>query len=341
MGTIVVLSDLSRSLPGWEEARSIITGAGHEFVDLGSVPPGAIPYDALSRADAWLVGFNQITRELMASAPNLIAIARPGVGIDNVDVAAATDLGILVSNTPGSNADVVADHTFALMLVLIRDVFRLDGITRAGHGWNERPSPPQLAGRCLAIISTGNVGRAVATRARGFNMAIQAYDPEPDANWAAASGVRYLPFPEVLRGADVVSVHTPLLESTKAMIGANELALLAPGAILIAVSRGGVVDESALMDALRDGRLAGAGIDVFETEPCTSNPLFALPNVVVTPHVAGFSPEASRRARIMAARAIVGALAGRPAALVNDRVLSLPQCRLPSAQSPAVEAATP
>jgi D-3-phosphoglycerate dehydrogenase / 2-oxoglutarate reductase len=134
MSFVVVLSNISRSLPGWTEAGEILRAAGHDVFDPGAVPPAEIPADRLRGADAWLVGMNLITRDLIGSASRLRVIARPGVGVDNIDLTAATEFGVPVCNTPGSNADVVADHTLALMLVLTRDLFRLDALTRSGRG---------------------------------------------------------------------------------------------------------------------------------------------------------------------------------------------------------------
>ncbi len=327
---VVVVTNTSRTLEGWAEAMAILRAAGHEVLDPGPLGSAAPKREDLAEADGLLAGVNPIPRAVLEGAPRLRVVAKLGIGVDNVDLAAATELGIAVCNAPGSNAVAVADHTMALMLAVTRNLLRLDAKTRSGAGWvGGNAAPPQLTGKRLAIIGTGNVGKAVARRAvRGFDMVVTAYDPYPDAAFAAELGVTYRPFPDVLRGVDIVSVHAPLLEGTRSLIGAPELALLGPHAILITTARGGVVEEDALVAALKGGRLAGAGIDVFVTEPCTASPLFELPNTVLTPHVAGLSPESSRNSRLMTAENLVAALAGRPVRVVNAEVLSMPHCRV-------------
>ena len=319
---VVVLSDASRSLPGWDEARQILGEGGHEVIDPGPADQLAELPREMAVAEALLVGLNRVTPAVLDAAPRVRVVARPGVGVDNIDVAAATERGIVVCNTPGSNADSVADHTLAMVLALLRNLIAIDARTRAGNGWAERPPvEPQLTGKRVVVLGTGNVGRGVARRMRGFTDRISAYDPYPDEALAAEIGVVYGTFPEVLDGADVVTVHVPLTDETRAMIGADELARLKRGAILIAMSRGGVVDEAALAAALEEGQLGGAGLDVWAEEPCGDSPLFRLSNTVLTPHVAGFSPEAALRARAMTAENIVAALAGRPVNVVNPEVL--------------------
>lgn len=327
---ILVVTNTSRSLEGWAEAMAMLGAAGHDVFDPGPLGAAAPKREDLAAAEGLLTGVNPIPRAVLEAAPRLRVVAKLGIGVDNVDLAAATELGIVVCSCPGSNTVAVADHTLALMLALTRNVLRLDSKTRSGKGWvGGNAAPAQLTGKRLAIIGTGSVGKAVARRAvKGFDMVVTAYDPYPDAAFAAELGVIYQPFPDVLRGAEVVSVHAPLVDGTRNMIGARELSLLAPQAILITTARGGVVDEAALVAALKDGTLAGAGIDVFVTEPCTANLLFELPNTVLTPHVAGLSPESSRNSRLMTAENLIAALAGRPLRVVNTEVLSMPHCRV-------------
>lgn len=327
---IIVFSNTSRKLEGWAEAMAMLGAAGHEVFDPGPLGSAAPKGEDLAEADAVLTGVIPISRAALEAAPRLRVIAKLGIGVDNIDLAAATELGIVVCNTPGSNTVAVADHSMALMLAVTRNLLRLDAKVRSGGGWvGGNAAPPELTGKKLAIIGTGNVGKAVARRAvRGFDMVVTAYDPYPDSAFAAELGVNYLPFPDVLRGVDIVSVHAPLIEGTRGLIGARELALLGPHAILITTARGGVVDEDALIAALKGGRLAGAGIDVYVNEPCTASPLFELPNTVLTPHVAGLSPESSRNSRLMTAENLVAALAGRPMRVVNAKVLSMPHCRV-------------
>lgn len=321
---VVVLSDASRERGGWSEMRNVLEGAGHEVVDAGA--------DAFQRgyrldADGLVVGLNPVGGDTIRANQRLRVIAKPGSGVDNIDIAAATEAGILVCNTPGANAHSVADHVMAMLLALSRNLGPLDGEMRRGNWSDQLPPLVELAGKRIALIGTGHVGRAVARRAASFDMRMVAYDPLPDTEFALQSNVFYKPYPDVLENANVVSVHAPLNDQTRSMLGPLELRLLAPGAIVIAVSRGGVVSEIALADALRDGHLGGAGIDVWATEPCRQSPLFGLPNTVVTPHVAGNSVEASTRARIAVAENLLNAFAGRPTNVVNPEVLGTMRVR--------------
>ncbi len=328
---VVVLANLSRTLAGWEQAMAMLRDAGHEVVDPGpeqlAEPQAAV---WAKEADGLLVGLNPIGRAILEAARGVRVVAKPGIGVDNIDVAAATELGIAVCNTPGSNADAVADHTLALLLAVLRNLLDLDRRTRSGRGWERWPYVgAQLAGKTAAVIGLGQIGKAVARRmVLGFGMRALAYDLAPDPDWARELGVRYGALAEILPLADVVSVHVPLSESTWRLVGPRELALLRPHAVLVNTARGGVVDEAALAEALRHGKLAGAGVDVFEREPCERSPLFELDNVVLTPHIAGYSPEASVRSRLMTAENLIEAFAGRPRHLVNPRVTARPNYRL-------------
>ena len=326
---VTIVSNTSRKLAGWTEAFEIMRGAAHTVTDPGPVTTVEGAMALVQDADALFVGLNPITREVLEAAVRARVVARPGVGMDNVDAVAATELGILVCNTPGSNADSVADHTLGMVLGLIRKLPEQDLRTRTGKGWSDGPMvAPQLTGKRVAILGTGNVGRGVARRMRGFGVTLVGYDPLRDPAFAAEVGLAYLPFPEVLRGAHVVTVHVPLFKDTEGLLGAAELALLNPGAIVIAISRAGVVDETALLEALQSGHLGGAGVDVWATEPLLEHPLYGMPNTILSAHTAGFSPEAATRARVMAAESVVAALRGEPRNIFNPEVLKTPQARL-------------
>lgn len=331
MSKVVILANTSRTLAGWTEVLQKLASAGHTVMD-----PGCRDFDEnetaalLTDADAVLVGLNRLDSSVIAQTRRLKVISKPGVGVDNVDVEAATDAGIVVCNTPGSNADAVADHTIGLMIAVARNLVGLNEMVHTGKGWESWPfTGQQLAGRRIAVIGTGNIGRAVIKRAvAGFGMIALAYDLRQDAELVNTYGVRYGALDEILPLADFVSVHVPLTPATHHLIGARELSMLMPSAIVVNTSRGQVVDEAALANALRNGAIAGAGVDVFDREPCTRSQLFGLRNVVLTPHVAGFSPEASLRSRIMAAENIVNALAGCPRNVVNRLVLSSARLRI-------------
>jgi D-3-phosphoglycerate dehydrogenase / 2-oxoglutarate reductase len=330
MSNVLVFSNLSRTLPGWDEAMKMIREAGHEVFD-----PGEKDLDeeaAIARlrgANAVFVGLNRLTGRAIESAKRLIVIAKPGIGVDNIDVDTATREGILVCNTPGSNAQSVADHLFGLMIAVARRLPYLDGITKAGRGWESWPVVgAEISGKKLGVIGTGSIGKAVIRRAKGFDMDILAYDPLVDEDLVRTQSVRYLPLGDLLRDSDFVTVHVPLTHETRGLIGEVELSSMKKTACLFNTSRGGIVDEKALIDALRKGRIAGAGIDVFEQEPLEESELFGLGNVVLTPHVAGYSPEASYRSRIMSAENIINALRGIKPHVVNPEVLRSPGIRI-------------
>lgn len=324
MSKVVILSSVSRSLPGWDEAIGYLQDQGVEVADEGEGPfDDAQTVAALGAADAALVGTNPITGEHIARAGDrLRIIAKPGIGVDNIDVDAAGRRGIVVCNTPGSNAVTVAEHAFSLLLTLTRHTKELDHLTREGQGWN--PWPPlvgdELYGKTMGVVGLGHIGREMASRAHAFGMRVIGHDVAPAA-YTDQGTVRLVRLDELLSAAHVVSVHVPLVEGeTRGLIGRAALSAMQRGSYLLNTSRGGVVDEVALVAALREGRLAGAGIDVFAEEPMsTANALMSLPNVVLTPHVAGFSPEASARARITSAHQIVDMVSGKQVSGVVNR----------------------
>ena len=327
---VAIWSNLSRDLPGWSEALEIIRGAGHEILDPGSDDLSDEAAEVLAGAAAIVVGLNQVTKGALAHASEALVIAKPGIGVDNVDVAAATALGIAVCNTPGSNAEAVADHTFALALAVLRDLVRLNNLTRNGQGWDNWPHVGrQLGGGVIAVVGTGNIGQAVIRRAvRGFDMKALAFDLRPNHELEREYRVRYGRLDDVLPEADVVTVHVPLTDSTRNLIGAAELSLLKPTAVLVNTSRGGVVDEAALATALAAGKLSGAGVDVFDQEPSTDSSLYRCENAILTPHIAGYSPQASLKSRLMTAENVVAALANSPRNVVNPDVLGARWSRL-------------
>ena len=322
MAKVVAIRSIDWTTAGWDEAIAVLEGAGHEVhaIDAGE---GAPELATLARdAVALLVEITPVPGEVIECAPQLRVIGKGGAGVDSIDVAAATKRGVLVCNTPGSNSVSVAEHTFALLLALTRRLRCLDAATRAGRGWD--PWPPavgeQLAGRQLGVVGTGHTGQAVIRRARAFDLDIVAYDTRPDLE-LAAQGVRYVPLDELLATSDVVTLHVPLTPRTDGLIDRAALERMPRGSYLINVSRGRVVDEDALLGALEAGRLAGAALDVFATEPARDHPLFANERVVVTPHAAGLSHAAIAAARTESARNIVTVLdGGSPTSVVNPEV---------------------
>ena len=256
-------------------------------------------------------GMGAFTRRLFEAAPRLRIVARHGAGYDNIDLEAARDHHVIVTNTPDATTASVAEHTLALLLAVARRVALADRGMRSGD-WEvrERCTGTDLCGRTLGVIGYGRIGRRVAALCHGLGMEIVYHDVRPlpaDPQLPARS----LPLDELLSTADAVTLHVSLDPSSRHLIGRRELALLKPGAILINASRGPVVDEAALLEALRAGRLGGVGLDVFEEEPVRGvHPLCAFDNVVLTPHIASQTPETRRRMAMDAAEEVLAVLAG-------------------------------
>jgi D-3-phosphoglycerate dehydrogenase len=266
---------------------------------------------ALADADAVIVrSATTIDAEALAAAPSLKVVARAGIGLDNVDVPAATKAGVMVVNAPQSNVISAAEHAVALLLAVARRVPAADASLKNGAWQRSRFTGVELAGKTAGVVGLGRIGVLVAQRLSAFGMRLVAYDPYVPAGRAAQMGVRLLPLDDVLREADVVTIHLPKTKETAGLIGERELALLKPTAILVNAARGGLVDEHALAQALKEGRLGGAGVDVFATEPCTDSPLFAFDNVVVTPHLGASTVEAQDKAGTAVARSVKLALSG-------------------------------
>jgi D-3-phosphoglycerate dehydrogenase / 2-oxoglutarate reductase len=276
--------------------------------------------ELLQDVDAAIVSSLPLTEHVLAHAGQLKVVAIRGVGYDSVDIPAATARGIPVIVAPGFTASV-ADYTFALMLAVTRQVARADRSVRAGR-WEVLVST-NICGKTLGIVGLGRIGKAVTRRARGFDMTVLATDLVQDEAFARQHGVTYLPLPELLQRADIVSINAPLNGQTRHLIDGQALRRMKPTAFLINTARGGLVDEQALAAALRQGRLAGAGLDVFNHEPLQHNPFAGLDNVVLSPHLAAYSREGLREAGVLAAEDVVAALEGkRPniAVVVNPEV---------------------
>ncbi|HEX7048871.1 MAG TPA: phosphoglycerate dehydrogenase, partial [Longimicrobiales bacterium] len=270
--------------------------------------------DELAQA---LIGFDavivrsatRITRESLALADRLRVIGRAGVGVDNIDVAAATEKGIAVLNAPSGNTISAAELAFALLLSLVRQVPAADRSMKTGEWDRKRFTGVELNGKTLGLVGAGRIGGAVASRARAFGMRVVAYDPYLSEERARSLEIELAPLDEVLARADVLSLHTPLTETTAGLIDAEALARLRPGAYLVNAARGGVVDEAALTEALTSGRLAGAALDVFEHEPLPADhPLRSLDNVVLTPHLGAATTEAQQNVAVEVAEAVRAAL---------------------------------
>jgi D-3-phosphoglycerate dehydrogenase len=267
---------------------------------------GADLADAIEGADAVLVrSATRITRESLAKAGNLKAIGRAGVGVDTIDVDAASEKGIPVLIAPGGNTISAAELTMALLLSLARKVPAADRSMRAGE-WDKKSfSGIELYGKTLGLVGAGRIGSQVAKRARAFGMTVVIYDPYLTKDRARELDAEAAALDDVLRRADVISVHVPLTDATKGLIGQAQFARMKKNALVLNVARGGVVDETALLDALQSKRIGGAAIDVFETEPLPADhPFRSLPNVVLTPHLGASTSEAQAKVAIEIAEVI-------------------------------------
>ncbi len=255
---------------------------------------------SLNEFDAAIVRSGvKITAESLQGNKKLRAIARAGVGTDNIDKNAATRLGVVVMNTPAGNTLSTAEHTFAMMLALSRAIAPANQ-SLCNHTWDRKSfMGTQLADKTLGIIGMGRIGREVAIRARAFEMRVLAYDPFLTEEQATKLGVtRINSVQEMLTKVDYLTVHTPLTTETKYLVGMKDLENLKPGIRLINCARGGIYEEAALVEGLKSGKIGGVALDVFETEPCTESPLFGMPNVVCTPHLGASTEEAQTQVAI-------------------------------------------
>ena len=266
---------------------------------------------ALAGAHAVLVrSATQIDAEAIAAAPALRVIARAGVGLDNVDVPAATARGVMVVNAPTSNIVSAAEQAVALLLACARNTAAASAALKAGEWRRSRYTGVEIAGKTVGVVGLGRIGVLFAQRMAAFGTKIIAYDPYVQPARAAHLGVRLVNLDELLAESDFISIHLPRTPETAGLIGARELAQVKPGVRIVNAARGGLVDEQALADALAEGRVAAAGIDVYTKEPCTSSPLFAFDNVVATPHLGASTTEAQDKAGLAVARSVKLALEG-------------------------------
>ncbi len=266
---------------------------------------------ALADADAVIIrSATTIDAEALAAAPKLRVVARAGVGLDNVDVEAATKAGVMVVNAPSSNIVSAAEHAVALLLSVARNVPQAAASLKAGQWKRSAFTGVELQDKVVGILGLGRIGVLVAQRLASFGMKVVAFDPYVPAARAAQLGVRLVSLDDLLAESDFITVHLPKNAETLGLIGDRELHLAKPGVRVVNAARGGIVDEHALALALKDGRVAGAGIDVYATEPCTDSPLFGFANVVATPHLGASTSEAQEKAGTQVARSVRLALAG-------------------------------
>ncbi|NOZ75653.1 MAG: phosphoglycerate dehydrogenase [FCB group bacterium] len=269
--------------------------------------------------EAIVAGEDWITVAVIHAAKNLIIISKVGIGLDRVDIPAATKRGIPVTNTPAANYQSVADLTFGLLISLARRIPESSGFLLSGT-WKPLIGT-ELWNKTIGIIGLGRIGKAVAKRARGFDMNILAYDLYQDHEFAIENDINYVAFDELLKNADFITIHVPGLKETKYLIGAREFGLMKSSVFIVNTARGGIVDEKALYIALKNGNIRGAGLDVYEKEPAMGNPLLELPNVVATPHMSSYSRESLARMCMSAAKNVITIINGKtPESLINPEI---------------------
>jgi D-3-phosphoglycerate dehydrogenase len=297
----------------------------HAEVDITTNLAAADLVGVVGGYDALLVrSRTRVTEEVLAAAGRLLVVGRVGTGVDNIDLAAATRRGIAVVNAPYGNTFSVAEHTIAMMLALARRIPQADAALRQGRWEKQRCEGVQVRGKVLGLAGLGRVGTAVARRALGLEMQVLAYDPFVTPDRASQVGVQWVPWEELLRRSDFLSLHLPDGEQTRGLLGARELALMKASACVINCARGRLVDEAALVRALREQEIGGAALDVFAEEPLScSSPLLQCNRVVLTPHLAGSTAEAQRDTAVEVARQVLDVLEGRvPRYPVNAPALS-------------------
>jgi len=263
----------------------------------------------VSDIDGIIIGIDELSAEIIEKANKLKVISKYGTGLDNIDINRATEKNITVTNTPTANVDAVADLTFGLILSLARRIPEADKKTKSGK-W-EKIIGKSVWEKTLGIIGLGKIGRQVVKRAQGFKMNVLVYDLVKDEKFAQIYNIKYVNLEELLQKSDYITIHIPLNDATRGMISYEELEKIKESAFLINTSRGGIVDEEALYNALRNNKLRGAALDVYNNEPPRKSPLKELDNVILTPHIAAYTEEAIENMSIQAAQNLIDVLEGR------------------------------
>ncbi|HEX9922284.1 MAG TPA: hydroxyacid dehydrogenase [Anaerolineae bacterium] len=314
----VLITDASIRPEGIEMLEAVAS-----LTVLQSYTPEAGIIEAAREADAILARAAVISEAVIQAAPKLKIVSRHGVGVDNVDVAACTRQGVLVSITGDANSEAVSEYAFGLLLAVARKVAQANAHIRAGQWNRDLFIGLELYGKVLGIIGLGRIGSRLGRHAAGFDMEALAYDPYVDANAAQAAGIALVDLETLLRRADFISLHMPLTDETRHLIGPAELALMKSSAILVNTARGGLIDEAALYETLLNKRIAGAALDVFETEPLSQgNRLATLDNLLCSPHVAGQTQESLLRMSVDAAENILRVFRGEtPLGIINPEAL--------------------
>jgi D-3-phosphoglycerate dehydrogenase / 2-oxoglutarate reductase len=295
-----------------ESGLEILRAAAEMELDYRPGLAGNELLEAVATADALITrSGTAVTRPLLEAAAKLRVVGRAGVGLDNVDVAAATERGVVVINAPTANIVSATEHTMSLLLAACRNIAAADASVRRGEWKRSKFMGIELYEKTIGIVGLGRIGSRVAARARSFSMDVLAYDPYIAHSAAEKAGAELVPLERLLAEADFITVHTPLNDETRGMIGREELAKTKRGVVVVNCARGGIYDDAALADALRDGRVAAAAFDVYEEEPPgADHPLLSAPNVVLTPHIGANTLEAQDRVAVQTAEMVVEALRG-------------------------------
>jgi D-3-phosphoglycerate dehydrogenase len=312
--------------PNLDLARAVVSRAGAEL-RLASQPTPEGIIAAAREADALLVTYAKITADMIREMKRCKIISRFGIGVDNVDIEAATRAGIVVTKVPDYCIDEVSDHAMALLLSLVRKIPFSSARAHAGR-WEMPAVTPihRLRGTVLGLVGFGRIPQLVAPKAKAFGMRVMAYDPYVPLNVMEQAGVGRLEFAELLKISDYISIHSPLLPETHHLFSTEVFGQMKPGALIVNTSRGPVVDEVALARALDAGQLAGAALDVLEQEPPVNSPLFGRENVILTPHTSFYSVESLQELQTKAAEEVVRVLSGQPPRNpVNPEALAAPR----------------
>ncbi len=311
--------------PIHEKGMKLLTDSVEEVVLAPNYEVSTLAALLDEKVEGVIVRYNIFNRELIEKAPNLKVIARHGIGVELIDLKAANEHGVMVVNTPDAATVSVAEHVVLMALMLSKKILTADAAIRQGnYAIKDIYQPDDVEGKTLGLVGFGRIGREVAKRCRGLDMQVKAYDPYLKAEQVEALGVSMVrTLEELLETADIVSLHTPLTEDTRHLIGEQELNRMKPSAFLINCSRGAVVDEAALVKALKCKKIAGAGLDVFEQEPPSEdNPLFSMENVVVSPHSSSLTQNGKIKMAVGAVEQLLQVLRGEiPAHIVNKEVL--------------------
>ncbi|RJQ45113.1 MAG: hypothetical protein C4545_00145 [Anaerolineaceae bacterium] len=295
-----------------ETGKTILTSKNIAFDDQNGIDANAL-LTCIADYDALIVrGRTKVTPDVFAQAKKLKVVGRCGVGVDNINLDAAKEKGVIVVNAPVATTIAVAEHAMALMLAMVREIPKADAGLKAGIWYKSEIKGTELYGKTLGVIGFGHIGSTVGTYAKAFGMKVIAYDLIASEEQIRDHGGEPVNFDDLLQKADFITVHVPLTDTTKHMINAQTIAKMKDNVRIISAARGGVIDENALLQALESGKVASAALDVFEKEPPLDSPLVKHPKLIATPHIGGETKEAQRRAAVDIANEVLAALEGDP-----------------------------